>query len=129
MWVFTNFKQLDKENSMSKAREIDQFFRRTGQSVFIEAEGKESTIRKFIDDYNFHHTPCISIGDEGIICMDENKNKWGLELRCYFDNADGFPSGVQITSNRVYRSEYPYRFNDVEVIRELFDLGYNIGMN
>lgn len=114
---------------MSLAEEIDDFFQSTGQAVFIEAEGKESTIRKFVFDYNSSYSPRIAIGDEGIICLDESKNKWGLELRCYFDDASGFPDGNLVTRNRVYRSEYPFRFNDVNVIRELFDLGYRIGQN
>ena len=56
-------------------------------------------------------------------------NKWGLELRCYFNDRNGFPGGVQITSNRAYRPEYSYRFNDVDVIWDLFNLGYRIGIN
>ena len=114
---------------MTLAERIDQFFQETGQSVFIEAEGKESTIGKFISEYNANYSPSIAIGDEGIICLDESKNKWGLELRCYFDYDDGFPGGVPVTRNRAYRSEYSFRFNDVNVIRELFDLGYKIGEN
>ncbi len=114
---------------MTLAEKINRFFQETGQSVFIEAEGKESTIRSFISEYNSNYSPSIAIGDEGIICLDESKNKWGLELRCYFDDANGFPSGVQVTHNSVYRSEYPFRFNDVDVIKELFDLGYKIGSN
>lgn len=114
---------------MSLAEKIANFFSTTRQSVFIEAEGKESTIIKFIDEYNTSFSPSIDIGDEGIICLDESKNKWGLELRCYFNDADGFPDGVQITNNTVYRSEYSYRFNDLSIIKELFDLGYRIGQN
>lgn len=114
---------------MSLAEEIDEFFRGTGQNVFIEAEGKENTIRKFISEYNVHFSPQIAIGNEGIICLDESKNKWGLELRCYFDDADQFPAWDLVTHNTVYRPEYSYRFNDVALIRELFDLGYRIGQN
>lgn len=114
---------------MSLAEAVDQFFRETGQSVFIEAEGKESTIERFISQYNDRYSENLDIGDEGIICLDENKNKWGLELRCYFDDESGMPGGIQVTSNRVYRSEYPFRFNDVDVIWDLFDLGYRIGLN
>ena len=114
---------------MTLAERIDEFFRETNQSVFIEAEGKESTISSFISNYNTSYSPSIAIGDDGIICLDESKNKWGLELRCYFYDENGFPSGVQVTHNRVYRAEYPFRFNDVDLIRELFDLGYRIGKN
>ena len=114
---------------MTLAEKIDQFFQATGQSVFIEAEGKVNTISRFISEYNANYTPNITTGTEGIICLDENKNKWGLELRCYFNNAYGFPAGVQVTQNRAYRAMYSFRFNDVNVIRELFELGYRIGNN
>lgn len=114
---------------MSVAKQIDQFFQETGQKVFIEVEAKKSRVIKFINEYNSNYNSSISISDEGIIALDEDANKWGLELRCYFNDRTGFPSGVQTTSNRAYRPEYPFRFNDVEVIMELFDLGYRIGEN
>ncbi|MBO4520572.1 MAG: hypothetical protein J5787_05145 [Alphaproteobacteria bacterium] len=114
---------------MSVAQQIDQFFQSTGQSVFIEAEAKESRILSFIRDYNSKYSLNLRISDEGIISLGEDANKWGLELRCYFIDRTGIPAGVQVTSNRAYRAEYPYRFNDVDVIQELFDLGYRIGLN
>lgn len=114
---------------MSVAEQIDQFFQRTNQRVFIEVEAKESRIREFIQEYNAKYSSNISICDKGIIALDDDANKWGLELRCYFNNRTGFPEGVQTTSNRAYRPEYPFRFNDVNVIRDLFDLGYRIGNN
>ena len=114
---------------MTIAEQIDQFFQRTRQRVFIEAEAKESRMENFITEYNFRYSSSIGLSDEGIISLDNDANKWGLELRCYFDNRNGFPTGIQITANRVYRPEYPYRFNDVNVIWELFDLGYRIGLN
>lgn len=114
---------------MGIAQQIDYFFKSTRQTVFIEAEAKESRMRNFIAEYNSRLSENLNISDEGIISLDDDANKWGLELRCYFNDRNGFPSGVQITSNRAYRSEYPYRFNDVDVIWELFDLGYRIGIN
>ena len=114
---------------MSIAEQIDDYFRSTGQQVFIEAEAKESRMVNFIREYNSKYSRRLNISDDGIISLDDDANKWGLELRCYFDDRSGFPYGVQTTSNRAYRSEYPYRFNNVDVIWELFDLGYRIGIN
>lgn len=114
---------------MTIAKQIDQFFQRTRQKVFIEAEAKESRMRNFIKEYNSLYSPDIRLSDEGIVSLDNDANKWGLELRCYFYDCNGFPSGIQITANRAYRSEYPYRFNDDDVIWELFELGYRIGVN
>ena len=114
---------------MSLAEMINQFFRNTRQTVFIEVEAKENTVARFINDYNSNYSPQIEIGDDGIVCLSKDKNKWGLELRCYFDNADGFPVGIQVRHNTVYRPEYSFRFNDVNVIKEMFELGYRIGEN
>ena len=114
---------------MSIAKQIDQFFQSTGQHVFIEAEAKKSRMVNFISDYNSKYSPKLNISDDGIISLGDDANKWGLELRCYFNNSSGFPSSVQITSNPAYRQEYSYRFNSVEVIMELFNLGYRIGVN
>ena len=114
---------------MTRAEQIDRFFKSTEQTVFIEAEAKASRISSFIREYNSKYSPSISANSEGIISLNNDANKWGLELRCYFDDRLGFPAGVKTTSNRAYRSEYSYRFNDVDIIWELFDLGYRIGMN
>ena len=35
---------------MEIAEQIDDFFKRTGQTVFIEAEAKESRVQNFIRD-------------------------------------------------------------------------------
>lgn len=114
---------------MGLAKQIDILFKDSNQEVFIEVEGKRSRIIKFINEYNGRLGESLTISDEGIISLDENANKWGLELRCYFENKNGFPAGIKVTSNRAYRSEYPYRFNDVDLIWELFELGYRIGLN
>ena len=51
-----------------------------------------------------------------VVTLEENANKWGLELRCYFTNCTGFPEGIHITDNPVYKPGYQFRFNDVDVI-------------
>lgn len=114
---------------MSISEQVDEFFRSTRQRVFIEAEAKESTMMNFIREYNSKYSARLSISDDGIISLDDAANKWGLELRCYFDDRSGFPSDVITTSNQAYRIKYPYRFNSKDVIWGLFDLGYRIGIN
>lgn len=109
---------------MGIAQQIDYFFKSSGQTVFIEAEAKESRMRNFIAEYNSRLSENLNIADEGIISLENDANKWGLELRCYFNDRNGFPGGVQITSNRAYRPEYSYRFNDVDVIWDLFNLNF-----
>ncbi len=111
---------------MGNARQLDNFIQSVGDSVFIEAEGRPSRLRGFYEKYNSLYTPGINDSTEGIIVLDEDANKWGLELRLYLHHA---PSFMNATHNRAYRKEYEYRINDVDVIWELFDLGYRIGEN
>ena len=114
---------------MCLARQIDQFFRATGQSVFIEAEAKSSRMQNFLNEYNRNYQTNLVFASDGIIALDETADKRGLELRCYFHNRTDFPTGVNVTANRAYRPEYQFRFNNGEVIRALFALGYRIGAN
>ena len=111
---------------MSLAQELDCFIRESGDKVFIEAEGRPSNLRNFYAEYSSKYSPVINDSTEGIIVLEEDANKWGLELRLYLHNR---PSFIPVTKNTVYRSEYSYRINHVKVIRELFDLGYRIGVN
>lgn len=111
---------------MSLARELDSYIRESGKDVFIEAEAKPSRLRSFFDDYNSKYSPSINASTDGIIVLGENVDKWGLELRLYLHSC---PEFIQSTKNTVYRPEYSYRINDVTVIKEMFDLGYRIGIN
>lgn len=111
---------------MSVAQELDYFIRSSGDKVFIEAEGRPSRLKKFYLDYNSMYSPSIDDCSDGIIVLHEDANKWGLELRLYMHER---PSCIRATSNTVYKSEYSYRVNDVDVIWELFELGYRIGLN
>ena len=111
---------------MSIATNLATFIQQVGDHVFIEAEGKPSTLNNFFKQYNSSYSPTISAETDGIICLEENANKWGLELRLYLHFS---PTCIRSTKNTVYRSDYSYRINDVNVIRELFTLGYRIGLN
>lgn len=111
---------------MSIAYELDKFIKESGDNIFIEAEGKPSRLKKFYAEYNSMYSPSINDSTNGIIVLENNANKWGLELRLYLHHS---PTCVQATRNRTYRCEYAYRINDVDVIREMFELGYRIGLN
>lgn len=111
---------------MSLAKQLDCFIKASRKNIFIEAEGKPSRLRNFYIDYNSKYSPVIGNNTDGIIVLDEDANKWGLELRLYLHDR---PSFIPTTKNTVYRSEYSYRINDVTIIKEMFDLGYRIGLN
>jgi hypothetical protein len=111
---------------MTLATKLDAFIKQKADHVFIEAEGKPSTLNNFFATYNSSYSPCITAQTDGIICLEETANKWGLELRLYLHFA---PTCIKPTKNTVYRSDYPYRINDVKLINEMFTLGYRIGLN
>ena len=111
---------------MTLAMQLDSFIKQKADHVFIEAEGKPSTLNKFFASYNSLYAPCITVPMDGIICLEETANKWGLELRLYLHFA---PTFIKTTQNTVYRTDYPYRINDVELIKKMFTLGYRIGLN
>ena len=111
---------------MSLANDLDAFIRSTGEDVFIEAEARPSRLESFFDEYNSRYSPNVDENSDGIICLEEDANKWGLELRLYLHQN---PPRMHATYNTAYRSDYSYRINDKDVIMELFDLGYRIGQN
>ena len=114
---------------MSIANQIDEFFKETDQQVFIEAEGRPQVIEKFIDDYNYKYGHSIDEDEDGIIVLQPDADKRGLELRMYFNDQTGIPSGIRVTRTRGYRGEYLYRINDNQLIYDMFSLGYKIGYN
>lgn len=114
---------------MDTVKMIDDFFRTVGQEVFIEAEGRRSRIESFLREYNEKYNESLQIPHDGLIVLQDNANKWGLELRMYFNDKSGIPKGINVTKNSVYRPEYRFRINDVILINSLFDYGYRIGLN
>lgn len=110
----------------SIAKQLDMLIRSNGLPVFIEAEGRPSRLDSFYAEYNAKYSQAINENSDGIIVLDEDANKWGLELRLYLHFN---PSCMHAARNRDYRNEYEYRINDVDVIQKLFELGYRIGQN
>ena len=100
------------------------------EDVFIEAEAKPGRMRNFIDDYNLAYNEHLSINDDGIILLQEDANKWGLELRLYVRTCPPLEvKELGFTHNDAYRNDFSYRLNDNQVVKYLFDRGYRIGLN
>lgn len=114
---------------MCSAQALDTFFKDTCQSVFIEVEGVPQKIETWMQEYNSQFTPSINASTDGVIVLQPDANKWSIELRLYFSNANGIPEGVHYTNTSVYRGEYPHRINNNTLINELFGMGYRIGEN
>ena len=111
---------------MRIAEELNMFIESIGKDVFIEAEARPARLKSFYSEYNSKYRPSIGDFTDGIIVLEEDANKWGLELRLYLHER---PTCINTTKNKAYRNEYPYRINDVNVIWNLFDMGYRIGLN
>lgn len=109
-------------------RELINFLE--SEDFFIEAEAKPSRMRNFINEYNRSYNEDLSIHDDGIILLQEDANKWGLELRVYVRTCP--PENVRrlgFTHNEAYRNDFSYRLNNNEIVQHLFEQGYRIGMN
>ena len=100
------------------------------EECFIEAEGKLSAITTFITSYNKKFGTTLSSKDDGIILLQDDANKWGLELRLYVRTCP--PANVKklgFTHNNAYRNDISYRLNNNDIVNYLFGLGYRIGYN
>ena len=100
------------------------------QECFIEAEGKLSSMNNFINNYNSRFGTTLSIYDDGIILLQDDANKWGLELRLYVRTCP--PINVKrlgFTHNNAYRNDFSYRLNNNDIVNYLFNIGYRIGFN
>lgn len=75
---------------MSVAQDLDKFIKNTGDKVFIEAEGRPSRLKNFYAEYNMMYSPSINNSSNGIIVLEEDANKWGLELRLYLHQKPNF---------------------------------------
>ena len=100
------------------------------EECFIEAEGKMSSIDNFINTYNARFSATLTATDDGIILLQDDANKWGLELRLYVRTCP--PTNVKrlgFTHNNAYRNDFSYRLNNNEIVNYLFSIGYRIGYN
>lgn len=111
--------------------DLIQFINLSNQDVFIEAEAKPERINNFISHYNSTYGQSINTNTDGIIRLQSDANKWGLELRLYLHSTTGMPAAYlrKTSHNDNYRGEYRYRLNDNAIINELFANGYRIGVN
>lgn len=98
------------------------------EGFFIEAEGRPESINRFLNNYNRTH-PAVTIHNDGIRTLSDDVDKWGVELRLYVPCTPPTSIRRMFTRNTVYRNEYPYRLNNNEIIYELFDRGFAIGLN
>lgn len=101
------------------------------KNFFIEAEGKYNRLINFINEYNIYSTIKIDIYSDGFIILDDDANKYGLELRLYLEDKppDDILNYYNFKLNNNYRNNYKYRMNNNNVIIRLLMDGFYIGLN
>lgn len=112
-------------------KEFYNFLVSSKQRIFIDAEGREDKIKAFIQKYNNKYNESVSVGDCGI-CLLGDVDKWGIELRIYFNNISNIPSywdGRKYNNRNYKSSEFTYRLDDNQLVYYLFDNGYRLGYN
>lgn len=108
------------------------FLTSTPQTIFIEVEGKDETMLRFIQTYNSKYNESIDMKSIGICKLGRDVDKWGVELRIYFNDIVGIPSywNDRKYNNIKYRSdEFKYRLDDNGLALCLFENGYRLGYN
>lgn len=111
--------------------EFLNFLKKSEQEIFIEAEARKDKMLKFISNYNSQYGETINLCTDGI-CLLGDVDKWGVELRIYFNDTSNIPISWQSRKYRTthYRSEeFYYRLDDNKLVRFLFDNGYRLGYN
>ncbi len=117
---------------MSKNNDFLTFLKENNQEIFIDVEGRRDKIQKFISKYNDNYNESVEIGDEGICLLSDTVDKWGIELRIYFNDLTHMPDYWKDRKykNKKYRSdEFGYRLDDNKLMWFLFDNGYRLGYN
>ncbi len=102
----------------------------SANECFIEAEGKSIPIDNFINNYNRTYGTTLRANHDGIILLQNDANKWGLELRLYVRVCP--PVNIKrlgFTHNNAYRNDFTYRLNNNDIVNYLFSIGYRIGFN
>lgn len=93
----------------------------SNEECFIEAEGKISPINNFITKYNDRFGASLTINDNGIILLQDDANKWGLELRLYVRTRPPYNvKRLGFTHNNAYRNDFTYRLNNNDIVNFLF---------
>lgn len=107
------------------------FLHNSEQKIFIEAEARKDKMINFVNEYNSKYHLAINLSTNGI-CLLGDVDKWGVELRIYFNSINAIPAywNDRKYLNKKYRAdEFRYRLDDNALARFLFDNGYCLGYN
>ena len=98
----------------------------------LEAEGKRRRLHRFFEDYRKITGERLDFDTDGIVLLQEDADKWGLELRIYISDITNFPQEytAYLTSNTRFEEKYrayAARFNNNRLIMQLIRNGLRIG--
>ena len=111
---------------------LANYIRTKGKQVLIEVEGLEKPLTTFIADYNHTYGHSVTMASTGIRKLHPNADKWAVEYRVYFQSIEDFPEEFLnlVKGNRTYYpDQFPYRINNKDVVKGLFDNGFELGFN
>lgn len=110
--------------------EIVKYLKKKKSDCLIEAEVRESDVSKFKSKYKT--LTGVDLSTSSHFYKIPDKDKWGIELRLYYNSDGNTPSSVlsiSTKSNRAGFEQYNKRLNSNEVIYKLFENGFVIGVN
>lgn len=102
------------------------------REVRLEAEAKEGRLRSFFDEYRNITNEILNFDTDGIVLLQDDADKWGLELRIYISDTTNFPVEYNryLTTNtrfEEYYQAYDARLNNNNLIMQLIRIGFRIG--
>lgn len=119
-------------------KEILEYLRklqRGNKAIRIEAEMKIKKFDSFFEEYKATAKDERSKEeikeDKSITLLDDNSNKWGVELRLYYQNGDK-PAAlkhISVAPRKDRQDPYTNRINNNNIIQELFRHGFKLGDN
>ncbi len=113
-------------------RKLAEYLLDDDRNVRLEAEAKEDRLRRFFSEYRRITGEPLTDRTDGIVVLQDDADKWGLELRIYISDITDFPEEYRryLTSNTRFEEKYQAyaaRLNNNYLIMQLIRIGLRIG--
>lgn len=118
---------------LNALEEIRQYLANPNRNLLIEAEMSNSRRDSFVNQYQIltgNYPLPQNETEVPFLVLNPDSNKWGLELRGYFNSDNNIPEELQnicIENNRPGYEQFDTRLNNNEVILYLFENGFILG--
>lgn len=112
-------------------RELARYLLADDRNIRLEAEAKRERLRSFFSDYKNITGERLTDRTDGIVVLQDDADKWGLELRIYISDITDFPEEYRgyLTSNTRFEEKYQAyaaRLNNNDLIMQLIRIGLRI---